>query len=191
MRKLLQLPLVLLALALGSASCGAVTFSQPVALNLKAKSSDVSGTTVKADKSINTESGNPYGAFVAAARSKIGKDPARVGVDRIEILLSTTSTNVTALSEIFNGTVDVQFVMNDTNNIYTVGHATIDGSSTGRGPIVFDVDFDSAKMAASVDWQKFLTGSFKAVIGGPVASTFAGKGAEANFQLSFTFAAFD
>jgi hypothetical protein len=36
-----------------------------------------------------------------------------------------------------------------------------------------------------------LTGSFKVVIRGPAALTFGNGGAEANLQLTFTFAAFE
>lgn len=187
------LKFILVAFAVAFIGCGddPVNFSKPVALNLKAKSGDVSGSTVSAEKGINTESGNPYGAFVTEAKNKLGKDPARIEVSSLEILLSTASTNVAALNEVFAGAVDVQFVMNDTNNTYAVGHATIDASTSGRGPRAFTVDFDAAAMVASVDWQKFIGGSFKVVIAGPAAASFSGKGAEANFQVSLMFAAFE
>jgi hypothetical protein len=173
------------------AGCGdsASNYSKPVALNLKSKASDVTGTAVSAEKAINTESGNPYGAFVTEARARLGRDPARIEVSSLEVLLSTTSTGVAALNEVFNGATDVQFVLNDTNNVYSAAHATIDGSTAGRGPIAFAIAFDAAKMAASVDWQKFLGGGFKVVIAGPVAAGYSGKAA-ADLQLTLTFAAF-
>ncbi len=58
-------------IALGSlalAACGddPVSYSEPVGINLKAKSSDTINNVVTDDKGINTESGNPYGAFVSS-----------------------------------------------------------------------------------------------------------------------------
>ena len=58
-------------------------------------------------------------------------------------------------------------------------HAAEEGR---RGP---DVE------ARAADYEKLVAGSFKVVIRGTAATAFAAKGAEANLQLTFTFAAFE
>lgn len=77
--------------------------------------------------------------------------------------------------------------MNDTDNTYDVGHIM---NPTGAGPVDVGVSFDAASVS-DVDHEKMLGGSFKVVIRGPSAADFQGKGAEANLQLTFTFAAFE
>jgi len=72
-------------------------------------------------KGITTESGNPYGAFVGDARTKLGHDPSRVELDGVSLTLGAQSTGVTALDQIYSGAVDVLFLMNDTNNSYPAG----------------------------------------------------------------------
>src|SRR5256885_7155216 len=96
-------------LAVSLAACGSdpVSFSAPVGINLKAKSSDVSGTSLTENKEINTESGNPYGAFVTDARAKLGgKDPSVIELSGLTLLLGGTSTGVTTLDQVFTGDVD-------------------------------------------------------------------------------------
>jgi hypothetical protein len=46
-------------------------------------------------------------------------------------------------------------------------------------------------MVADQDWAKFIGGSFKVIIRGTAAADFASKGAKADLQLAFTFAAFE
>ena len=164
-----------------------LSYSAPVGINLKAKSGDVSGTTVSEEKGINTESGNPYGAFVADARRKLGRDPSRVEVDEATLTLGAQSTGVVTLQEVFVGDVDVAFVINDSNNTYDVGHVV---NPVGVGPVGLDVSFASDAVS-DLDYAKLLGGSFKVVIRGTAATGFQSKGAEANLQASFTFAAFE
>ena len=179
------LPLALLSLA----ACGSdpVSFSAPVGINLKAKSGDVANSAISDDKAITTESGNPYGAFVADAQAKLGKDPTRIEIDKLTLTLGAQSTGVTALDEVYTGDVDVAFITNDTNNTYDAGHVM---NPTGVGPADVDIAFQSGDVSAP-DFAKFLGGSFKVVIRGPAAASFSAKGAEANLQLTFTFAAFE
>jgi hypothetical protein len=179
----------LLALSSLLAGCGddPLSYSAPVAINLKAKSGDVSGNVVSDQKGINTESGNPYGAFVTDARKQLGREPARIGVDSASLVLGAQSTGVVGLNEIFTGDVDVAFVVDESSNTYDVGHV-IDPS--GVGPAAIDVVFDPDAVSAA-DYDKMLNGSFKVVIRGPAAAGFTTKGAEANLQVSFTFAAFE
>lgn len=174
------------ALAAGCAD-DPVSFSEPVGINLKAKSSDSVNAVVTTDKQITTESGNPYGAFVNDATAKLGKAPARIEVDHATLLLGADSKNVAKLENVFTGDVDIAFVMNDTNNTYDVGtlHAP-----TGVGPVGFDIAFDGTAVAAQ-DMPKLLGGGFGVALRGDVAPAFSTDGtAEADLQVTLTFAAF-
>ncbi|MBA3818608.1 MAG: hypothetical protein H0X17_06920 [Deltaproteobacteria bacterium] len=172
------------------AACGGddpVSYSAPVAINLKAESGAVVGTALTDEKGITTESGNPYGAFVTAARGELGADPARVEVDELSLTLGADSTGVTALEQVYVGPVDVLFIMGDSNNTYPVGQIT---NPTGAASLDVGVSFESNDIS-DVDFAKFLGGGFKVVIRGNAAPDFASKGAKADLQLTFTFAAFE
>lgn len=170
-------------------ACGddPLSYSAPVAINLKAESGQVSGTVISDEKGITTESGNPYGAFVADAKAQLKRDPGRIELDSLDLLLGAQSTGVTALEQIYTGDVDVLFLMNDTDNTYTAGRIT---NPTGAGPAEVDVQFESDAVAEQ-DWPKLVGGSFKVVIRGMAAAGFATKGAKADLQLTFAFAAFE
>jgi hypothetical protein len=172
-------------------ACGddPLSYSAPVSLNLKAKSSDTSNGTVTSDKSITTESGNPFGAFVSDARRTLGRDPSHVEVDRVELLLGGSSTGVSRLGEVFAGQVDVLFQMNDTNNSYPVASTTV-AADRGPGPVQLGISFDGTAVPA-IDQAKFLGGSFKVILRGSAAAGFETKGAEADLQVTLTFAAFE
>lgn len=180
--------IIMVLLATG---CGTdpVSYSAPVGINLKAKSANTSNGTVTDEKSINTETGNPYGAFVDDARAKIGRDPGVIDVDRVEVLLGAGSSGVVTLGEIFDGTVEVVFQMNTSQNSYQVASGVI-GAATDSGPAVLAPAFQAAGVP-DVDYTAMLTGSFKTVLRGPAAPGFVGKGADADLQVTFTFAAFE
>jgi hypothetical protein len=171
------------------AACGddPVSFSEPVGIELKAKSGDVANMTLTPDKSITTESGNPYGKFIDDAKAKLGKDPGRIELDAVTLTLGAQSTNVSALEQVMTGDIAVQFLTNDTNNTFVAGHWT---SPTGLGPVAGDASFDW-DMVGSPDVAKFLGGSFKVVLNAPATTDFSTKGAEASLQLTFTFSAFE
>lgn len=165
-----------------------VSFSQPVTITLKAKSGDVTNAVVSDEKSITTESGNPYGSFVSDAQAALdGNDPSRIEIDSVSLLLGGQSTGVTSLDEIFGGQVDVLFVMNDSNNSHPAAEVV---APTGAGPVTLSSIFDSDAMA-DADFGKLIQGSFKVVIRGPAATSFETKGADADLQLTFAFTAFE
>lgn len=185
----LSWPVMFLVLA---AACGddAVSYSEPVGINLKAKSSDVVNATVTNEKGINTESGNPYGAFVTNARRELGgADPTSIELTDARLLLGAGTVGVSALGEIFAGEVVVLFQMNDTNNTFPAA-SRVFASTDGSGPIDLAVDFDSDEMSDE-DYAKLLDGSFKVVIRGPAAPDFQTKGADADLQTTLTFTAFE
>ncbi len=170
-------------------ACGSdpVSFSAPVGINLKAKSGDVSGNAISDDKEITTENGNPYGAFVNDAIAEIGHDPSAVEVDSVTLRLGAGSTGVVDLAEVFEGDVDIAFIIADSNNTYDVAHVV---DPDGVGPLGMDVVFESGDVT-DLDYDKFLDGSFKVVVRGNAAADFATKGAEAILQVTLTFAAFE
>lgn len=167
-----------------------VSYSAPVGINLKAKSADTVNAVVTDEKGITTESGNPYGAFVADAETALGgADPSRIEVASVALLLGGGSAGVAALGEIFDGTVDVQFQMNDSNNSYPVADVDVD-AAVGAGPVDLAVSFDSGQVQGD-DYTRLLGGSFKVVLRGPAATGFTTKGADADLQLTFDFEAFE
>lgn len=172
------------------AACGddPVSYSAPVGIELKAKSGEVTASNaLTPEKSITTESGNPYGKFVDDARAKLGRDPGLIELDKVTITLGAQSTNVTALEQVMTGDVYVQFLTNDTNNTFVAGHWP---SPTGLGPVTGHSQFDWSLVGAQ-DIPKFLGGGFKIVLNAPAASEFSTKGAEAALQLTFTFSAYE
>lgn len=186
----------LLRLSLGSllvvAACGddPLRYSEPVGINLKAKSADTTGGVVSDEKGITTESGNPYGKFVADARTQLGgKDPAEVALEGLTLTLGAGSTGVTRLGEVFTGQVDVLFVMNDTNNTAPAGGGVIAATAAG-GPEALDATFSTTTLGAA-DLAKVMAGNFKVVIRGPAGADFETKGADADLQLTLTFAAYE
>jgi hypothetical protein len=181
------------AIAIAVALCAAchadpVSYSTPVGISLKAKSANASNGVVTDEKSINSETGNPYGAFVSDARARIGRDPALIDIESVEVVLAAGSNGVAMLGDVFAGTVDLAFQMNDTNNTYPVANGTIAADTVGPAPL--DVVF-AAESVPDLDYVKLLLGGFKLVARGPAAPAFASKGAEATLQVTLTFAAIE
>jgi hypothetical protein len=173
------------------AACGGdpVSYSSSVGINLKVRSADTVGGMVSDEKSVNTESGNPYGAFINDARVKIGRDPGIIEVESVELVLGGSSTGVVALGEVFAGEVQIVFHMNDTNNAFPVAAGTID-AAIAAGPVAFDVTFP-AETIPDLDYVKLLNGSFKVIARGAAAPSFESMGAEADLQVTLMFAAFE
>lgn len=179
----------ILAVAL-LAACGddPVSYSAPVGIELKVKSGEVSpSNALTPEKGINTESGNPYGAFIADANRKLGRDPGEIALDKVTITLGAQSTNLTGLEQVMTGDVYVSFLTNDTNNTFVAAHWP---SPAGVGPVAGHPSFDWSAVGDH-DVAKMLGGSFKVVLNAPAAAEFATKGAEAVLQLTFTFSAYE
>ncbi len=183
--------LTYLSIAALAVGCGddPISYSAPVGINLKAKSADTTNGVVTDEKGITTESGNPYGKFINDAKAELGRDPAAIEVDELTVFLGAGSTGVTRLGEVFTGNVEVLFLMNDTNNSYPVAAGTIEATATG-GPIELGATFSSDGVP-DADYAKLLGGSFKVVTRGPAAAGFTTKGADADVQVTLTFAAFE
>ena len=176
---------------LAATACGddPVSYSDPVGIALSVKSGDVGAGAVLEEKNINTESGNPYGAFVTAAEAEIGGSPSRISVDATTLTLDATSKNVDELPAVFAGVVSVSFVMNTSGATYPVASGTI-GADDGAGPVALDVDFDSDDME-DADYDDLVGGSFKVVLAGVSATGFANLDADANLSVVLTFRAYE
>jgi hypothetical protein len=184
MRKTPLIALVLLA------ACGddPVNFSDDIGIEVKTKSGDAMDNAITEEKSITTESSNPYGAFITEAKNRLGHDPSNIVLEKLTITLGGQSTGVTALEQVMTGDVYVKFVVNDTNNTLMVGHFA---SPTGPGPFEGHPSFDMLEDATDTDRPKIIGGGFKVVLNATPATDFANKGAEASLQLTFTFSAFE
>lgn len=165
-----------------------VSHSAPVGINLKAKSGDAKNGAIYDEKGITTESGNPYGAFIKDAKTKLeGVDPTRIEVSSLTLLLGGNSKGVTTLDQVFAGKVETLFEVADTKNSYPVGEVT---APTGSGPVALSADFDSTELSPT-DRDKLIAGGFNVVLRGTTASGFdKSADAEADLQLTFTFNAY-
>lgn len=183
MKKLLALALLAVA---GCSDPDPVSYSAPVGISLPVASKDVASDAFHVDKSINTESGNPYGAFMNEARARIGHDPSRIVVTRATVTLLGSSTGVTALEQAFLDLV-VSFQMSGTDAVYPVAYVA---TPVGVGPVPLLVGFDASKLS-DVDRTALAQGQFKVVLSGSSAAGFATANALADVVASFEFVAYE
>ena len=167
----------------------AINYSEPVGISLQFKSSDVVAGRILIDKNINTESGNPYGAFVKTAETKIGKAPGRIDVASATLTVEASSNQVTRLGEIFTGECKLGFVLNTGNVPIAVATRTM-AEADVAGPVALTATFDSAALDAA-QYAQLVAGSFKVSLDCATNSTFAGKGATADVKATFTFGAYE
>ncbi len=176
-----------------SFGCGGedpISVSSPIGINLKAEDGDVKeNNVISIDKGITTESGNPWGAFIDDVDDKLGVASADIELEELELALGASSEGVTALNEVFDGLVEVQFEMNDTRNFFTVGTVNISSETDGR-TVRLDPSFDLRDYQA-IDREKLLGGSFKVVLAASAEAEFKALKAKAELQLTFTFAAYE
>lgn len=174
---------------LGGVACSSspASYSSPVAITMGVKSGDVTAGAITEQKDVNTVSGNPYAAFIQAARTKLGKDPTSIQLDSLTATLDAQSTGVTKLEDIFTGTVKVQFAMNTTGHVFDVGQVS---GPTGPGPVTATVTFDDTQLQGT-DHSELIGGQFKVSLQGAAATGFASAGANATVDLTFAFAAFE
>ena len=172
-------------------ACGSdpVNYSEPVGIKLKFKSGDVVAGRITTDKNINTESGNPYAAFVSTARAKLGADPSRIEIPKVTLQLESTSKMVATLGQVFEGECKINFALNSNNLRLEVGKRTMLAADLS-GPIEISANFDSTTLTAA-DCSQLLAGSFKVALDCPAATTFAGASADVDLTLLFTFSAFE
>lgn len=158
------------ALVLSAVGCGddlaanTVNFSGPVTINVdKFKDGDVRNDAFDSDKSISTESGNPYGAFLQQARGALGRAPAAVLVERVTLTLGRDSTGVTSFEQFLGGPLVVYLASSSTTvNIGTVTQPT------GAGPV--EVTINATRDTLAPINNDLVQGSFKIGIRVPAAA---------------------
>ena len=178
-------------LTLSLVACGddPVSYSQPVTINLKAKSDDTVNNVVEDDKNITTESGNPFAKFVTDARLALGgADPSTIELTATTLTLGAGSTGVLKLGEVFTGNTEVNLTMADTNNTYPAAWGVIE--ATDGTTVTLETGFDTETLP-DTDYAKVLAAGFKVGIRGPAAAGFAAKGADADIQVTLTFVAYE
>lgn len=174
--------------ALLFSGCAADAVSDTITLNLKIKGDSAKSGVVSQEKEISSESGNPYGKFITAAKDAIGADPGRIELDTCELSLGAKSKGVTKLEEVFGGEVSVLLLVDSTKNSHNAAKAE---SVSGAGPAALTSSFKTTGLSAK-DMEKIVKGDFKVVVRGNAASTFDGnKDQEADLQVSMMFAAYD
>jgi len=166
-----SMAMVVLAMAAGCGDDGSsnpantVNYSGPVSINVdKFKDGEVRNNAFDADKSVSTESGNPYGMFLSQARATLGRPPAAVVVDRVTLTLGRDSTGVTAFEQILGGPLTVYLSSSSsTVNIGTVAQPT------GAGPV--EVVITATRDTLAPINSDLIQGSFKVGIRVPAAAS--------------------
>jgi len=165
-----SMAMLVLAMAAGCGSedpvntANTVNYSGPVSINIdKFKDGEVRNNAFDADKSVSTESGNPYGMFLSQARATLGRPPAAVVVDRVTLTLGRDSTGVTAFEQILGGPLVVYLASSSsTVNIGTVAQPT------GAGPV--EVVITATRDTLAPINSDLIQGSFKVGIRVPAAA---------------------
>jgi hypothetical protein len=173
-------------------ACGGddpVAISSPVGITMKAEGGDVDGGAIGIDKSINTESGNPWAVFISDTEAALGGPPSEIEISSLEILLAASSEAVTEQNQVFDGTLDVHFELNDTDTVIPAGTGTIDDSVEGRS-VFLQSEFDYARIP-DAELDGFLNGSFKVVLSGVADPGFADLGAKADLVVTLEFKAYE
>lgn len=161
----LSLSLVTLLMACGDPdAANTVNFSGPVSITIdKFKDGEVRNEAFDADKNVNTESGNPYGAFLQQARSALGRAPAAVLVERITLTLGRDSTGVTSFEQFLGGPLTVYLASSSaTVNVGTVSQPA------GAGPV--EVAITATRDTLEPLRADLVNGSFKVGIRVPAAA---------------------
>lgn len=141
-----------------------VNYSGPVSINVdKFKDGDVRNEAFDSDKSVNTESGNPYGAFLQQARAVLGRPPAAVLVDRVTLTLGRDTTGVTTFQQFLGGPL----VLYLANSGATVNIGTVT-QPTGSGPV--EVTITATRDTLAPINNDLIQGSFKVGIRVPAAA---------------------
>lgn len=125
------------------------------------KQGDIHDGVVEKDKNVTTESGNPYGAFLQAARTALGHDPSRIEVTSVSITLGGDSRGVASFADLFSGETNV-FLRADVGGTVYVARVT---NPTGVGPVTCEVIADEAALAPIRD--ALLSGNFRVGVRGP------------------------
>lgn len=161
----LPLGLVSLATACGDPdAANTVNYSGPVSITVdKFKDGEVHNEAFDADKNVNTESGNPYGAFLQQARTTLGRAPAAVLVERVTLTLGGDSAGVTRFEQFLGGPLTVYLA----SSTATVNVGTV-AQPAGAGPV--EVAIAATRDTLAPLQADLINGSFKVGIRVPAAA---------------------
>ena len=128
--------------AIVAPACGddPVAFSEVVSLKLSGvKNGDLVNGTASEEKSVSSESGNPYGEFLKHAKEKLGGiEPSRIEVVGVTVQVHADSKNATRIEQVF---ADLEvFIANNATTIPVASHDNPTGSSL-KMPLLEDVDY--------------------------------------------------
>lgn len=188
----LTLVAVAASTALVAAACGKkkqhdpVNYSAPVGITLNVKSGDVVAGVIDENKNINTESGNPFGAFVNSAKAALGgHDPSSVALESLTLSITSNGTGVTSLAQLFTGPVTISFQMNGGTGLYPAATAN---NPTGTNAAFTEI-FDSTDLP-DADYAQFLGGQFKVLLHGSAATAIQTTSFNVDLVSTFVFSAF-
>lgn len=190
MKHFVYLGIALCSLAAGCSDEDPILYSDVVDLKFTIASGDVDGDgNIGEDKNVNTESGNPYGAFIAAAQEEVGGDPARIVLDDVALTLEANSTNVALLGEVFAGNTSITFETNSGTKYVVATRAFV---AADPATIAFEaVETElSANANTAEKYTEIVGGQFKVGVEGVAAAGFAAANASANLTISLSFTAF-
>jgi len=156
------------------ASCGddPVAYSETVSVKLSGiKNGDIDNGQASEDKNINTESGNPYAAFLKNARAKLGRDPSAVEISKATVQVHADSKNVSTIDAVFDS---FEFFIANSATIIPAGSVADPRGTSVAVPIFDDLDYEPV-------FASMLSGDFKVGVRGPTVPL-----PPADFELKLT-----
>jgi hypothetical protein len=183
----LRRPVLVLLFAAAAAACspGLRSYEVPVGVQLRVKN-DKKANVVAGEKAIRTEAGDPFGVFIEDVRRKLGRDPAIIDVEQVD--LDTGPASAMVLGNVFSGTVQVLFQLDETGSNYPVAAGEVSAATAAPFSLVASFDAD---LVPDGDYLGFLAGTFKVSITGPVAPGLPAKPIDVDVRLTLTFSAYE
>jgi hypothetical protein len=132
----------LLPLLLAHCADDPIAYSEVISLKLSGiKDGDAKNGVTTEEKNVNTESGNPYGAFLASAEGALdGAEPGRVELSSALVGLHADSKGVAQLDQVFSR---VELFISSSTATYPLGDATSLSASTAAFVLSEDVDWEA------------------------------------------------
>lgn len=154
-------------LALFFVACGGeVLTSQPIALDVGGiKEGDIRNEAYNRDKSITSDSGNPFHEFITQSTGKLdGKAPSRIGVERIVLAVDGGSKGI--------GSLGLATIMKNVQ-VYVEKDATVALTEIEEVPegAMFEVPVSASEDDLKVMQTRMLASDFKVGIRGDAASS--------------------
>ena len=159
-----------------------VAYSDVVSLKLSGiKDGDANNGVTTEEKNINTESGNPYGAFLTSARDALdGGEPGRVELSSALVGIHADSKGVAQLDQVFSR---VELFISSSTATYTIGEASPLTSSAADITLAEDVNWEALQ-------STLVQGDFKVGVRVEVSADMADDW-DAKLFLDLTFSAYE